>query len=110
MDNCPDCGEDLSNVSGIQKMTRQMIDINFPAPVITQYSILEKVCPNCGHTVCSEFPEGVNGDVFYGPNVQALVVYLCEEHAVSYQRIKRLMNDMFHIDMSEGTINNIVQG
>ena len=109
MDNCPDCGEDLSNVSGIQKMTRQMIDINFPAPVITQYSILEKVCPNCGHTVCSEFPEGVNGDVFYGPNVQALVVYLCEEHAVSYQRIKRLMNDMFHIDMSEGTINNIVQ-
>ncbi len=48
-----------------------MIDINFPAPVITQYSILEKVCPNCGHTVCSEFPEGVNGDVFYGPNVQA---------------------------------------
>ena len=109
LDNCPDCGEDLSNVSGIQKMTRQMIDINFPAPVITQYSILEKVCPNCGHTVCSEFPEGVNGDVFYGPNVQALVVYLCEEHAVSYQRIKRLMNDMFHIDMSEGTINNIVQ-
>ena len=68
-----------------------------------------RVCPNCGHTVCSEFPEGVNGDVFYGPNVQALVVYLCEEHAVSYQRIKRLMNDMFHIDMSEGTINNIVQ-
>lgn len=67
LDNCPDCGEDLSNVSGIQKMTRQMIDINFPAPVITQYSILEKVCPNCGHTVCSEFPEGVNGDVFYGP-------------------------------------------
>lgn len=109
LDNCPDCGEDLSHVSGIQKMTRQMIDINFPAPVITQYSILEKVCPNCGHTVCSEFPEGVNGDVFYGPNVQALVVYLCEEHAVSYQRIKRLMNDMFHIDMSEGTINNIVQ-
>lgn len=35
LDNCPDCGEDLSNVSGIQKMTRQMIDINFPAPVIT---------------------------------------------------------------------------
>lgn len=109
LDICPDCGGDLSNVSGVQKMTRQMIDISFPTPVVTQYSILEKICPNCGHTVCSEFPEGVNGDVFYGPNVQALVVYLCEEHAVSYQRIKRLMNDMFHIDMSEGTINNIVQ-
>ena len=62
-----------------------------------------------GIRYCYEFPEGVNGDVFYGPNVQALIVYLCEEHAVLYQRAKRLMNDMFHIDMSDGTINNIVQ-
>ena len=57
----------------------------------------------------SSLDGGVNGDVFYGPNVQALVVYLCEEHAVSDQRIKRLMNDMFHLDLSEGTINTIVQ-
>lgn len=109
LDKCPDCGEDLSGVSGVRKMTRQMIDISFPAPVVTQFSILEKICPNCGHTVCGEFPEGVNGDVSYGPNVQALVVYLCEEHAVSYQRVKRLLHDMFNIDLSEGTINNIVQ-
>lgn len=109
LDECPDCGKDLSEVCGTQKMTRQMIDVSFPAPVVTQYSIWEKVCPGCGHTVRSEFPEGVNGEVSYGPNVQALVVYLCEEHAVSYQRIKRLLNDMFHIDMSEGTIDNIVQ-
>lgn len=109
LDRCPDCGEDLSGVCGTREITRQMIDISFPTPVVTQYSIWEKVCPGCGHTVRSEFPEGVNGEVFYGPNVQALVVYLCEEHAVSYQRIKRLLNDMFHIEMSEGTINNIVQ-
>lgn len=51
----------------------------------------------------------MNGDVFYGPNVQALVVYLCEERSVSYLRVKRLMNDMFHIGMSEGTINNMVR-
>lgn len=109
LDKCPDCGEDLSGVSGSVKMTRQMIDISFPAPVVTQFSILEKICPCCGHTVSGEFPEGVNGDVFYGPNVQAFVVYLSEEHAVSYQRIKRLLADMFHIDMSEGTVNNIIQ-
>lgn len=90
-------------------MTRQVIDITFPAPVVTQYSILEKICPRCGHTVCSEFPENVNGDVSYGPNVQALVVYLSEEHVVSYQRIKTLMRDMFCIDMSEGTVDNIVK-
>lgn len=102
LDKCPDCGKDLSGVCGTR-------EISFPTSVVTQYSIWEKVCPYCGHTVRSEFPEGVNGEVFYGPNVQALVVYLCEEHAVSYQRIRRLLNDMFHIEMSEGTINNIVQ-
>ena len=109
LDKCPECGEDLSGVQWVEKMSRQVIDISFPAPVVTQYTILEKVCPNCGRTVCGEFPESVNGEVSYGPNVQALVVYLCEEHAVSYQRIKRLMSDMFNINMSEGTINNIVQ-
>lgn len=86
-----------------------MIDICFPGPVVTQHSIIEKVCRGCGHTVSSKFQEGVNEDVFYGPNVQALVVYLSEEHAVSYQRIKRLLNDMLLIYMSEGTINIIVQ-
>ena len=106
---CPDCGENLTGIAGEEKMTRQVIDITFPTPVVTQYSILEKICPRCGHTVCSEFPENVNGDVSYGPNVQALVVYLSEEHAVSYLRIKTLMHDMFCIDMSEGTVDNIVK-
>lgn len=106
---CPECGEDLSDVQGLEKMSRQVVDISFPAPVVTQYTVFEKVCPKCGRTICSEFPEGVNGEVSYGSNVQALVVYLCEEHAVSYQRVKRLMNDMFNINMSEGTIDNIVQ-
>lgn len=46
---------------------------------------------------------------YYGPNVQTLIVYLSEEHAVSYQRIKTLMHDMFCIDKSEGTVDNIVK-
>lgn len=66
---------------------------------------MEKLCP----IVCSEFPEDVNGDVSYGPNVQALIVYLSEEHVVPYQRIKTFMIDMFNIDMSESTIDNIVR-
>lgn len=109
LDECPDCGEDLSGVEGVEKMARQVIDICFPAPVVTQYSVLEKMCPKCGHAVCGVFPENVNGDVSYGSNVQALVAYLCEEHAVSYQRVKTLMYDMFGISMSEGTIDNIVK-
>mgnify|MGYP004444075173 FL=1 len=109
LDECPDCGEDLSEIEGVEKMARQVIDISFSAPTVTQFSILEKVCPKCGHIVRSEFPEDVNGDVSYGPNVQALVAYLCEEHAVSYQRVKTLMNDLFGINMSEGTVDNIVQ-
>jgi transposase len=109
LDECPDCGEDLTGVEGVEKQTRQVVDIVFPAPVVTEYTILSKLCPKCGHVVCSEFPEDVNGDVSYGPNVQALVVYLSEEHAVSYQRIKNLMNEMFCINMSEGTIDNIIK-
>ena len=109
VETCPNCGRDLSAVPGVEKMTRQVIDIVFPAPVVTQYSIIEKVCPGCGETVCSEFPATVNGNVSYGPNIQALVTYLSEEHAISFQRIKKLMNDMFRIDMSEGTINNAIQ-
>lgn len=109
LDECPDCGEDLTGVEGVEKMARQVIDIKFSTPTVTQFSIIGKMCPKCGHAVCSEFPEDVNGDVSYGPNVQALVAYLCEEHAVSYRRVKTLMNDMFGISMSEGTVDNIVR-
>ena len=51
LDICPNCGEDLSDVPGTQKMTHQMIDICFLASLVTHYSIQEKLSPNCGHTV-----------------------------------------------------------
>lgn len=109
LDVCPNCAADLSAVPVAQRLSRQVIDIRIQQPKVVLYSILEKICPSCGKTVRSKFPENVKGAVSYGPTVQALIVYLAEEHAVSYERIKRFLHDLFRIDLSQGTIDNIIK-
>ena len=109
LDVCPNCAADLSAVPVAQRLSRQVIDIRIQQPKVILYSILEKICPSCGKTVRSKFPENVKGAVSYGPTLQALVVYLAEEHAVSYERIQSFLRDLFLINLSQGTIDNIIK-
>ena len=106
---CPNCASDLSAVPIARKFSRQVIDIEIQQPKVILYSILEKTCPFCGKVVRSKFPKNVKGTVSYGPTLQALVVYLAEEHAVSYERIQSFLRDLFLINLSQGTIDNIIK-
>jgi len=106
---CPDCDEDLSNIQGKVAERRQVIDIYFPQAFVTEFISFEKVCPNCGKKVRTPFPEGVNAPVCYGANLKSLVVYLVEAMNAPTNKVKTFVKEIFGIDMSEGTICNMVQ-
>lgn len=106
---CPNCNEDLSNIQGKIVERRQVIDIYFPQAFVTEFISFEKACPNCGKKVRTPFPEGVNAPVCYGGNLKSLVVYLVEAMNASTNKVKTFIKEIFGIDMSEGTICNMVQ-
>jgi transposase-like protein len=55
------------------------------------------------------FPEGINAPIQYSGQISALVAYLSAFQYLPYKRITLLMQDIFGIPMSEGTVDNLLE-
>jgi len=104
---CTCCGRDLSAISGEEVCRRQQIDIPPILPIVTEYRKIRKVC-SCSHSNEIEFPSTVTAPVCYGSNLQALVTYMNVCQHIPYERMTRMLNEVFGVRLSEGSIENIL--
>ena len=104
---CSCCGRDLSEIEGEEGERRQEIDIPPIRPIVTEYRQIRKVC-GCSHVNAVEFPSTVTAPVCYGTNLQALVTYLSVCQHIPYERMTRMLNEVFGVSLSEGTVKNIL--
>src|SRR5260370_651470 len=63
-------------------------------------------CPTCQHVTTARFPAGVDAPAQYGPQMQALAVYLSQFQLLPMERIQELCVDLFGCSLSEGTLAN----
>lgn len=105
---CNKCGCDLKDSSPCIEAKRQVFDIPLVQFKVTEYRRNSKDCPRCGHKQESEFPKGITNHVQYGPNIESSVAYLSVYQYLPFNRLKECMNHLFKIDMSEGTIDNML--
>ncbi len=73
---CPQCREDLSAVAGSLAERRQVLDLPQLRLLAQEHQIEAICCPRCHTTSLGSFPAPVSAPVQYGPNLQALAVYL----------------------------------
>ena len=66
-------------------------------------------CPGKDKKLAGEFPVAVRGYVQYGNSVTVLAALLSTYGAVAYNRIHVLLNGLFGISLSTGTINSMVK-
>lgn len=104
---CTCCGRDLSTVPAELSSKRQVLDLPVIRPLCTEHRSYHKTCP-CGERNRAAFPESVNSPVQYGSGVQTMVSCLHARQYVPYRRMKELFRDCFGIDLSEGSIDNII--
>ena len=83
--------------------TRQVFDLPVLQFEVTEHHAMQAIC-RCGHVHTAEFPAGVNATVQYGPRVQAAMVHLNVNHAVSVQRTAALIKDFFGLPVSQATV------
>lgn len=106
---CPRCGNDLSSIEGTVVEIRQVFDIPmYVRPIVREHQVIGKQC-NCGHCCQADFPKEVRSRVSYGTNIRALVTYLNCIHCVPYNRLTELLRDCFGVNLSQGTIDNILK-
>jgi transposase len=82
------------------------VDLPPVKPVVTRHRRLACACPGCGARV--KAAPLASGSPF-GPNIQALALYLKQVQHVSYQRLQAMFADVFGLTISQGALVNMFE-
>jgi transposase len=108
---CIHCQSELApeqSVTSVQR--RQVVDLPPLQVQVVEHQVETVVCRCCGGESRGVFPEGVTQPVQYGPRLKGLSVYLKHVQLIPYERTRALLQDLFGVQLSPGTLENFVAG
>ena len=101
---CSQCGEDRSCVRGTIAERRQVLDVPEIRLQVQEHQIEAIRCPNCESLNLGIFPDWVRAPVQYGPNLQALAVYLHQGQLLPTARTCEALEAICGSQISEATL------
>lgn len=108
--HCQHCAADVSAVVQTALQSYDRIEIPEIKPDVTRVTLHGGICPCCAKRFKAPPPQGLEPGSPFGPNLRAFAIYLRSSHAVSFERLARLMSDLLGLDISEGALVNILGG
>ncbi|HJT59163.1 MAG TPA: IS66 family transposase [Ktedonobacteraceae bacterium] len=105
---CSHCQHDLRDEHARIAERRQVIDLPVKRLWVVEHQVEEKQCSCCGSVTRAGFPTEVCAPAQYGRGVQALSTYLVAFQAVPYDRTSQLLQDLFGVQLSAGSIAHFV--
>jgi transposase len=109
VERCPHCRADVGDVAQMAVQTYDRIEIPEIAPDVTRVVLHGGVCPCCAGRFKAAAPTGLEPGSPFGPNLRAFVLYLRFGQAIPFERLARLMRDLFGLEISEGALANMLQ-
>jgi len=106
---CQHCQHALDEVAGRVRERRQVHDLPEMRLRVCEHHVEEVPCPACGQQNVGRFPAEVMAPVQYGPNVQALAVYLHQGQFVPMARTCEVLDEVCGCALSQGTLLRWVQ-
>ncbi len=108
LDACPHCACRLSpaDLPGIH--TYDHIDLPPIRPTVTRVHCRHGACPCCRKCVTAPAPDGFVPGSPFGPGLRALIIHLHVTQAISFERLARLLAEVFGLTISESAIGNIL--
>ena len=108
-EQCPHCQADVSGVPQIAMHAYDRIEIPKIEPDVTRVTLHGGTCPCCAKTFKAEPPRGLEPGSPFGPNLRAFALYLRFAHAISFERLARVMSDLVGLEISEGALVNMLE-
>ncbi len=107
-EQCQHCAADVSGVVQTALQSYDRIEIPEIKPDVTRVVLHGGICPCCTKRFKAAPPAGLEPGSPFGPNLRAFAIYLRASHAVSFERLARLMSDILGLEISEGALVNIM--
>ncbi len=101
---CSQCRADLSDVAGSVTDRRQVMDVPEMRLLTKEHQIETICCPICHTRIFGSFPATVTAPVQYGPNIQALAVYLHQGQLLPTARTCETLAAITGCQIAEGTL------
>lgn len=109
VEQCVNCGQDLQTTEQKLHSRHQQVELPEIRPIVTEVRCYATTCTQCGTTQHGTYPAGLEPSHRFGPQVEALIIYLREQHHISEERIEEILEDVFHIDTSQGGLDHTKQ-
>lgn len=104
---CERCGASLEGADFEKVSSHRVLDF-IVIPVCCEHAAYRCKC-TCGHVNRAYLPKGKAHRSCFGPNTRALVPFLSVAQGIPFKRLCQIMEEVFHLKMSEGTVNNIIK-
>lgn len=108
-ERCPHCRADVTGVVQAAVQTYDRIEIPAIAPDVTRVVLHGGVCPCCAGRFKATAPAGLEPGSPFGPDLRAFAFHLRFGQAIPFERLARLMRDLFGLEISEGALANLLQ-
>jgi transposase len=108
-EQCSHCQANVTGVAQIAVQAYDRIDIPEITPDVTRVTLHGGVCPCCRARFKADPPAGLEPGSPFGPNLRAFVLYLRFGQAIPFERLERLMRDLFGLEISEGALANLLE-
>ncbi len=92
---CAHCQTALAEADHVLHGRYDKIDLPQVAPVVTRVERYAGRCRCCGGTTLAPVPEGLEPGTPFSVGIVALAMYLRFVQAISYQRLSRLLGELF---------------
>ena len=102
---CTHCQAAFGEADQVLHGRYDKIDLPQVAPVVTRVERYAGRCRCCGGTTRAPVPEGLEPGTPFRVSIVALAMYLRFVHAISYQRLSRLLGELFGLAISEGALD-----
>jgi transposase len=109
VDRCPHCDATVTAVPQLPLQAYDRIEIPPITPDVTRVTLFGGVCPCCRARFKATAPADLPPGSPYGPNLRAFVLYLRFAQAIPFERLARLLSDLFGLSISEGALANMLQ-
>ena len=105
---CPHCAHALGSADQPDIHAYDHIELPPIVPFVTRINRHRGVCPCCRKRFAAPPPEGFAPGSPFGPGLCALILHLHVTQAIGFERLARLLAEMFGLTISEGAIANIL--
>lgn len=106
---CAHCQANLHGLDPEAVLRRQITELPHAKPMVLETQQHQVRCPHCQAVNHGALAAGLEADRYFGPQLEATVVYYKQTQHLSYERIVATMRDLHGLALSEGAVAQILQ-